>query len=228
MKNRGAVWIRFFLAVAFLPVVIVSGDFDFFYLVQQWPGAYCNTKEGCCYPSTGRPAPDFTIHGLWPNYNNGSYPFKCDPDSTFDESKIWDLRNRLESEWPSLACPSPNGSQFWAHEWAKHGTCAESVLNQHDYFAAALNLRNHTNLLQHLLNAGIQPNGQVYSIESIKEAIRCGTGHGPRIACNSDPSSGTSQLYQVYVCANTSGTGIVDCPERPSRRCASEILFPSF
>ncbi|KAI3730765.1 hypothetical protein L1987_61942 [Smallanthus sonchifolius] len=70
-----------------LLVLSASQDFDFFYFVQQWPGSYCDTKHGCCYPRTGKPASDFGIHGLWPNRNDGSYPSNCDSSNPFDASK---------------------------------------------------------------------------------------------------------------------------------------------
>ncbi|XP_057493090.1 extracellular ribonuclease LE-like [Actinidia eriantha] len=216
------------LVIQCLPVLCFSTDFDFFYFVQQWPGSYCDTKKSCCYPCTGKPRSDFGIHGLWPNYEDGTYPSNCDPQSPFDESEISDLTSRMQSEWPSLACPSSNGSKFWAHEWNKHGTCSQSVLNQHDYFAAVLNLKNKVNLLQILISAGIIPNGQLYSIESIKEAIRGASGHSPWIECNVDPC-GNSQLYQIYQCVDTSALTIIECPVLPrGRGCDSKIEFPSF
>ncbi|KAK9277063.1 hypothetical protein L1049_006602 [Liquidambar formosana] len=240
----------------------VATDFDFFYFVQQWPGSYCDTKQSCCYPTTGKPVADFGVHGLWPNYNDGSYPSNCDPDSPFHQSEISDLISSMQKSWPTLACPSGDGLKFWSHEWDKHGTCSESVLDQHGYFEAALNLKKKTNLLQALKSAGntrfqhfpydtyyrhyfyttvsnkskgkkkmftgIQPDGEFYSLNNIKAAIKDAIGYTPYIDCNVD-QSGNHQLYQVYLCVDTSGSNIIDCPVLPKgRRCGSSIEFPSF
>ncbi|KAI9084428.1 hypothetical protein K1719_033618 [Acacia pycnantha] len=92
------------------------------------------------------------------------------------QSAISDLRSSLQKEWPTLACPSGNGIQFWSHEWEKHGTCSESVLQQHDYFEAALTLKQKSNLLQALNSAGIEANRGSYSLNNIKGAIKEATG----------------------------------------------------
>ncbi|GMH26160.1 hypothetical protein Nepgr_028003 [Nepenthes gracilis] len=203
-------------------------DFDFFYFVQQWPGAYCNAKgHHCCYPKSGKPEADFGIHGLWPNYEDGSYPSNCDRTNFFDESEVEDLESRLITEWPSLSCPSSDGMRFWSHEWNKHGTCAESILDQRSYFMAALNLKNQTNLLQALKDGGIEPNDEFYNLEDIKQAIQAGTGFEPWIECNRDADR-NSQLFQVYMCVDTTGNSLIECPVRPRGNCASRILFPSF
>lgn len=60
----------------------------------------------------------------------------------------------MEVDWPTLACPTNGGTRFWTHEWEKHGTCSESVLDQHSYFEAALNIKNKVNLLKVLEDAG--------------------------------------------------------------------------
>lgn len=72
-----------------------------------------------------------------------------------NEWQISELRSSLERNWPTLACPSGDETQFWSHEWQKHGTCSESVLAQHDYFQEALSLKRKSNLLQALTSAGI-------------------------------------------------------------------------
>ena len=68
--------------------------------------------------------------------------------------QVADLRSSMQKKWPTLACPSGNGVSFWTHEWEKHGTCSESVLDQHGYFQAALSLQKQANLLQALASAG--------------------------------------------------------------------------
>lgn len=133
----------------------------------------------------------------------------------------------MQKEWPTLACPSGNGLVFWSHEWTKHGTCSESVLDQHDYFATTLTLKNQINLLQSLENAGIHPDGGSYSLESIKSAIEQETGFTPYVECNVD-ESGNSQLYQVYMCVDSSASNLIACPIFPRGKCGSQIMFPSF
>ncbi|MCL7023161.1 hypothetical protein MKW94_026140 [Papaver nudicaule] len=207
--------------------VVVAQDFDFFYFVQSWPGSYCDTRRGCCFPSTGKPRADFGIHGLWPNYNDGLYPSSCDSDSLFDPSVLSDLKGELQKNWPTLACPSGDGNAFWGHEWNKHGTCSESRLEQHGYFAAALNLKRKVDLLRILTNSGIKPDGRFYSLNRIRNAIREATGFTPGIECNVD-GDGNSQLYQIYICIDKNGSDFIRCPVLPRQRCKSTVEFPYF
>lgn len=73
-----------FLSVFFFP----SSWLMVFVSILQWPGSYCDTMTSCCYPTTGKPAADFGIHGLWPNYNDGTYPKNCDASSPYDPKKV--------------------------------------------------------------------------------------------------------------------------------------------
>nr|GME12132.1 extracellular ribonuclease LE-like [Ipomoea batatas] len=228
IRSQISVFINFLFIIHSFLIFYLAQGYDFFYFVQQWPGSYCDTKDSsCCYPTTGKPASDFGIHGLWPNNNDGTYPSNCDSSNPYDESKISDLMSKMQQDWPSLACPSNNGSSFWSHEWEKHGTCSESELDQHTYFETALNLKNQTYLLQILESAGIQADGNSYNLSSIQTAIENAGGYAPGIECNSD-AGGNSQLYQVYFCVGPSGSNLIKCPVFPTGSCASSIKLPSF
>ncbi|KAL5981182.1 hypothetical protein ACLOJK_029103 [Asimina triloba] len=123
---------------------------------------------------------------------------------------------------------SGSGLSFWEHEWEKHGTCSESVLGQRAYFRTALNLKNQVNLLQILKDAGIEPDDRFYSLSRISNAISEATGHVPGIECNVD-AEGNRQLFQIYMCVDTSGTRFIECPILPRSKCSSrQIQFPSF
>ncbi|XP_058010201.1 ribonuclease 3-like [Hevea brasiliensis] len=63
-------------------------------------------------------------------------------------------KKQYAKESANTSLPRGNGVAFWLHEWDKHGTCFESVLDQHGYFKAALDLKKQVNLLQALKNAG--------------------------------------------------------------------------
>ncbi|XP_028073371.1 extracellular ribonuclease LE-like isoform X2 [Camellia sinensis] len=171
MELKSSTIVKLLIVLQCLSVVCFAQDFDFFYFVQQWPGSYCDRKQSCCYPTTGKPAADFGIHGLWPNYNDGSYPSNCDPNSPYDQSAISDLISRMQDSWPTLACPSGDGSTFWSHEWDKHGTCSESVLDQHSYFKSALNLKSNIDLLQILQSAVLKSNKKAMKNKNKKTLI---------------------------------------------------------
>ena len=74
---------------------------------------------------------------------------------------------------------------------------------------------------------GIQPNGDSYTLQNIKGAVKDATGFTPFIECNVD-ESGTSQLYQVYLCVDTSGSDLIECPVFPHGKCGAQIEFPTF
>ncbi|PON58319.1 Ribonuclease T2-like [Parasponia andersonii] len=74
-------------------------------------------------------------------------------------------------------------------------------------FQANLNLKKKANPLQALKKAGI--------------------GYTPGVTCNVDPSR-NSQLHEIYLCVDVSGSNLVECPVFPRGKCASRVEFPSF
>lgn len=82
-----------------------------------------------CHPSG-----QYTIHGLWPDFNDVDYPQYCH-HWNFSLYRIDDLILDLDQYWYS--CQGDN-VDFWKHEYLKHGTC--SGLPEHSYFTMGLNL----------------------------------------------------------------------------------------
>ncbi|KAK7813352.1 ribonuclease 1 [Quercus suber] len=105
----------------------------------------------------------------------------------------------------------------------RHVTCSESILNQHEYFQVALNLKDKVDLLQILESARIHPDGSSYSLSSISDAVKGAIGYALGIECNVD-ALGKSQFYQIYLCVDTSGSNLIKCPVLPKEGCAKFIF----
>jgi len=86
----------------------------------------------------------WVIHGLWPSNWDGSYPQQCGgSDARFDEAAIAPLEAQLDRYWPNSFKDTPH-TNFWKHEWSKHGTCAAAGSNlttERQYFATTLQVR---------------------------------------------------------------------------------------
>ncbi|XP_059434252.1 ribonuclease 2 [Corylus avellana] len=169
-------------------------EFDYFALALQWPGTFCRRTRHCCSSNAccrGLNAPtEFTIHGLWPDYNDGTWPACC-TRSNFDEKEISTLLDGLEKYWPSLSCGSSSNchggkGSFWAHEWEKHGTCSFPVIrDEYSYFLTVLNVYFKYNVTQVLNEAGYLPsNTEKYPLGGIVSAIENAFHATPLLVCS--------------------------------------------
>ena len=79
---------------------------------------------------------DYTIHGLWIDYYNRSYPEFCN-NTPFKLHDLDTLRDDLNVKWRSCWGDSV---QLWKHEWDKHGTCFYPKMNVSYYFSRTLEL----------------------------------------------------------------------------------------
>ncbi|CAM0906892.1 unnamed protein product [Alopecurus aequalis] len=234
------------LLLSLAAVSSAEDQFDFFYLVQQWPGSFCDTKNGCCFPDTGKPATEFGIHGMWPNYakcktgrralggalemfdrgKKKCWPEFCNNGEPLEIAEITDLLKGLGVNWPTLACKSGKSFEFWSYEWKKHGTC--SGLGQHGYFSAALGFKTQHNLTDILAGAGIVPSDNAsYFLSSIRDAIKEGTGFHANLECNRRVA-GETQLFQVYQCVDRAGKKLIDCPLQMQGNCLDRVQLPPF
>ncbi|XP_038714283.1 ribonuclease 2-like [Tripterygium wilfordii] len=193
--------IAFFLTSSYQTVEVngresgAQREFDYFNLALQWPGTYCQRTRHCCSQNAccrGSNAPaEFTIHGLWPDYNDGTWPACC-TRSNFDEKEIATLLDPLEKYWPSLSCGSSSTchggkGSFWGHEWEKHGTCSSPVVrDEYSYFLTTLNVYFKYNVTKVLSEAGYVPsNTEKYPLGGIVTAIQNAFHTTPSIVCSS-------------------------------------------
>ncbi|ATY64095.1 ribonuclease M [Cordyceps militaris] len=81
-------------------------------------------------PPTG-PSDSWTIHGLWPDNCDGSYPAQCDTDRAYtnitqilqanDAGAVLDYMGTYWKDYRG------DDESFWEHEWGKHGTCISTL-----------------------------------------------------------------------------------------------------
>jgi ribonuclease T2 len=218
---------------------------------MQWPGSFCDTRQGCCFPDDTKPAAAFGIHGLWPNYakchgrqglaramlgadaflsavgrRGKCWPEYCDDGNELSPWEIRDLVASLDRSWPTLSCKNRRSFEFWSYEWKKHGTC--SNLEPHDYFARALALRARHDLAAILADAGIVPSDtETYPVSSVRDAIAQGTGFVANLECNRD-ADGEAQLFQVYQCVDRDAKELIDCPLAMPTKCTDRVKLPVF
>jgi len=121
-----------------------NNSWDLLGITLNWPETSCrqmNRTHHRCHESSSLHG--WTIHGLWPNRFDGSWPQYCSKDK-FHPDEIKDLIPEMEEIWPNLMQDRPF-YDFWTHEYEKHGTCAASLpalSNEHLYFEKTLNLHD--------------------------------------------------------------------------------------
>ena len=83
------------------------------------------------------PDDKWSIHGLWPQNTLEKYPQFCNPNATFNLNKLDSIINRLHEDWYSNRGEDSN---FWEHEYLKHGTCNFNNFDELEYFETTLDL----------------------------------------------------------------------------------------
>lgn len=79
----------------------------------------------------------YSIHGLWPQFNNDSYPQYC-KKVKFEMKCLKPIKKDLEKYWRPIYTNDP--MKLWVHEWKKHGSCIFTDITQYEYFKITLDL----------------------------------------------------------------------------------------
>ena len=103
------------------PAAGAPGQFDYYVLTLSWSPTYCLTHPQDHHQCSGK-GYGFVLHGLWPQYDTGSWPEFCSTDPLPPDAR----------QLGSSLFPSQN---LMEHEWQRHGTC--SGLGATAYFRTA-------------------------------------------------------------------------------------------
>jgi ribonuclease T2 len=98
------------------------GQFDYYLLTLSWSPTYCliHPQDGS---ECGGKGYGFILHGLWPQFDSGSYPEDCEPGAVLSRAEAAVGRTVFLSEG------------LMRHEWQRHGTC--TGLDATTYFRTA-------------------------------------------------------------------------------------------
>ncbi|KAL3985665.1 Ribonuclease T2 family protein [Acanthocheilonema viteae] len=203
------------------------GDFDYFELTLIYPTSVCHAynqparfiaketiNDFCKVPVN---ATLWTIHGLWPNYKDGSFPRFCDHKKKFDLSKLLPIRQKLERNWPNLLV-TQSVSSLWKHEWEKHGTCAQDVKEVNDevkYFNKSLVLYDQFDIVGMLEKQEIIPSQEnLYDKMLLNRSLTSAYGKNVEFHCLQDKQTKNWLLADVRLCL-TKNFQLMDCKMKP-------------
>ena len=96
--------------------------YDMYFLTVLWLGTTCHMKGEQCYENIKVvPKNILTLHGLWPNYRNGTLADWCNGKNDIEiEIKDKTLSEFMETHYIS---GYHTNAYFWGHEYNKHGVC---------------------------------------------------------------------------------------------------------
>ncbi|ORX89174.1 ribonuclease T2 [Basidiobolus meristosporus CBS 931.73] len=244
LSTRAFVWHLVGLASAYSPSCPVDE------LSCALPSAN-DTADACCSPKYGLvvftqqwltkqgPEDAFTIHGLWPNACNGSFAPEqgCDPARQYSNvGEIVQQRNTslyelMNEYWVSY---TGDNSEFWTHEWDKHGTCVSTLSpscyggdyqpyeEMLDYFDSVIQLHQQYDIYTALSGAGISPGGEYSKLDMVK-AVKSSLGVDAWFHCKKDA------LDEAWIYFNVQGRNryVPAQQYRGEAECPDQIQYPA-
>ncbi|KAN0065877.1 hypothetical protein ACQY0O_001008 [Thecaphora frezii] len=170
-------------------------------------GLFLATQFWDADPATG-PKDHTTIHGLWPDRCDGTYPSYCSNTTGIPEYTGDQIRTVIAKYDPKLLAYmnlyykgfNQTDESFWEHEYNKHGTCITTMrtecqipfpgISKEDfavlsYFRQIVHLFKKLPTHAWLSEAGIIPAAnKTYSLQSIQNALSRKHGGVPYIGCS--------------------------------------------
>ena len=118
-----------------------------------------SNKENFYYLALFKHKHQYTIHGLWPQYSDNTWPSFC-KDIPFNIDKLKPLEKKLLEYWELPKDHDKLEISFWSHEWKKHGTCmfTSPPMTEFEYFSKAIELYEY--VIENLNIEGYNQNGR--------------------------------------------------------------------
>lgn len=194
---------------------------------STWVPSFCQIKaQSMQHCSSEANNKGFLIHGLWPNFRNGSWPQFC-PGPPFRVGHINDLEGELEKYWPE-SLEGLKRDALWKHEWSKHGTCAmSSIPSMHDYFATTLSLFKTIDFHEGFQKGKILPQGGgTYKTRQIVKALTYASPAKtmPVVICED------GKLFEVRYCVGKSlkfvNCNAVQTSDLHLAACPGKVFLP--
>ncbi|KAI8079729.1 ribonuclease T2-like protein [Halteromyces radiatus] len=182
----------------------------------------------------------WTIHGLWNDFCNGSYPSNCDPSRSYTNitevlvsRRAFKLLQDMNNDWPNSA---GHVDDFWSHEWNKHGTCMSTFepgcyekkdpfQGMIDYFNTTMKLHKKYNIYKALKRHGIVP-GHKYSTSKVQKVIKKEFGMLPDLRCTTEGHLVETWMY-FHVNGPVKRMDIVPTLNNNATNCNSTLIYPT-
>ncbi|KAG9240641.1 ribonuclease T2-like protein [Calycina marina] len=163
------------------------------------------------------PADSWTLHGLWPDLCDGTYPTFCNQAPRYfnitqvlHEAGQVALLNDMNTYW----LPNRGSNEvFWEHEWNKHGTCINTLAPSCygdgykagdelvDFMGRAVDVFKRLDTYKALAAAGILPSTtKTYTSAEIQTALKALTGSEVVLGCS------RGRLNQAWYSFNVKGS----------------------
>ncbi|KAK2947559.1 putative Ribonuclease [Blattamonas nauphoetae] len=173
----------------------VPGNYNQLFLSTMYAATQCiryGSKKGV---GPIRGTNEFTIHGLWANFNASAWPQSCNSSYPFNMKEIADLPN-LKKNWISNI---NTDESFYKHEWTKHGTCSTDLMPTiRDYFKDTIERHEQVDLQGILRRAGFVPNdSKQYQKAALTSSLKAALGVDALLECYK--KNGKSYLSGVDV-----------------------------
>lgn len=170
---------------------------------------------------------EFSIHGLWPEFYNKTYPENCNKSATFNLTKIKDLEPQLNKYWLSYENGTNNTNpSFWKHEYLKHATCDPNT-TEHQFFNKTLELYKKVNSTNTFDLYNIQKN-KLYDKNELNKAFggvfQCYPSDNDIFSVIYYLLFGSDEIQQLWRCYDLN-LNQTDCLHSLDRTCKNQIMF---